>query len=64
MVSITVYGVIYFITYTDAIKAYAVQMLLKIIRYNQSEFGKVKNDTENFCVNNKYSVILKAPNNN
>ena len=50
MVNITVYGDIYFITLTEAIKAYAVQTLLKITRYNQSNFAISKNDTEKLFV--------------
>ncbi len=64
MVNITVYGVKYFITCTEAINAYAVQILLKIIKYNQSFVDKVKNSIENFCVTSKYKVTPKTPNNN
>ena len=46
MVSITVYGDRYFITFTEATKAYAVQILLNINKYNQSKFGKLKKANE------------------
>lgn len=64
IVSITVNGVILLITFTDAIKAQAVQTLLKSKRYNQSVVGKLKNETEKVPVNNKYIVINKAPKDN
>ena len=64
MVNITVYGDKYFITLTEAIKAYAVQKLLKINRYNQSSFEILKKDIEKPFITNRYAVIKTTPKNN
>ena len=61
MVSITVYGLRYFITPTEAIKAYAVQTELKISNQNKSFKESVKKAAVKLCVNNKNTERNRTP---